>query len=168
MIPTLDDIFQAVLEAWDIDKETYHGLKNSRDRLAVSVRQLVCWLGQRYGYTQSRVGLYLGITHSTVWHNKKMCEDYMTYDKDYKLVVYKALTSLYEKENIQEEITVSWLITRDERGDLTLWSEEPSRNPFANREGFWFGESPRLDPALFPQITWENEPQECEIKITLK
>ena len=169
MRPTLDDIFYAVLEAWDTDEETYRNLKDSRERLAVSVRQVICLIAQDCGYSQSQIGLYLGLNHSTVWHNKKMCKDYMAYDKEYKLVVYKALTLLYEKEDAQIETTIKGFITRDENGKLTLWDENPpERDAFSNGVGFWFGECPRdIDPALFPQITWENEPQECEIKITL-
>ena len=41
MRPTLDDMFYAVLEVFDIDDETYRNIKDSRESLAVSVRQLI-------------------------------------------------------------------------------------------------------------------------------
>ena len=167
---TLNDIFYATLEAWDTDEETYRNIKDSRERLALSIRQVVCWIGQGYGYSQPQIGQYLGITHSTVCHNKKICEDYMTYDARYKSIVNKAVELLCEKEGICIGATISGFVSRDEDGELTLWNETPPvREFYSNGVGFWCGECPReLEPTLFPQITWETGPQECEIKITLK
>jgi hypothetical protein len=172
MRPTLDDIFYAVLEAFDIDDETYRNIKDSRESLAVSVRQVICWIGQNtYGYSQNKIGLYLGLNHSTVWHNKMKAQDYMSYDKDYKMCVYKALTILYakEEEGGQKECSISGWVVRDEDGDLTVFSDKPIRETFSDGISFWCGEEPRgLDPSLFPQITWESEPQECEMNLRLK
>ena len=170
MRPTLDDIFYAVLEAFDIDDETYRNIKDSRDSLAVSVRQVICWIGQNtYGYSQNGIGLYLGLNHSTVWHNKMKAQDYMSYDKDYKMRVNKALAILYAKEEVQKEYSISGWVVRDEDGDLTVFSDMPTREKFSDGTSFWCGEEPRgLDPSLFPQITWESEPVECEITLRLK
>lgn len=119
MKPTLDDIFHAVLEAFNIDDETYRNIKESRVRLAVSVRQVFCWIGQNtYGYTQNAIGLYLGLEHSTVWHNKMKAQDYMSYDKDYTMRVNKALSilSAKEEEEGQKEYSVSgWILTYSHR-----------------------------------------------------
>lgn len=170
MRPTLDDIFYAVLEAFDIDDETYRNIKDSREALAVSVRQVICWIGQKScGYSQSEIGGYLGLNHSTVWHNKMRAEDYMSYDKDYKMCVNKALSILYAKEEEQKECSINGWVTRDEDGDLTVFSDKPIRETFSDGINFWCGEEPRgLDPSLFPQITWENEPVECEMTLRLK
>lgn len=172
MRPTLDDIFYAVLEAFDIDDETYRNIKDSRECLAVSVRQVVCWIGQNtYGYSQDKIGLFLGLNHSTVWHNKMKAQDYMSYDKDYKMCVNKALSILYakEEEEEQKECSISGWVVRDEDGELTVFSDKPIRETFSDGISFWCGEEPRgLDPSLFPQITWESEPQECEMTLRLK
>lgn len=170
MRPTLDDIFYAVLEAFDIDDETYRNIKDSRESLAVTIRQMVCWIGQEtYGYSQPKIGQYLGLDHSTVWHNKMKCKDYMTYDKDYKLCVNKALSILCAKEEEQKECSISGWVVRDEDGDLTVFSDKPIREKFADGISFWCGEEPRgLNPTLFPQITWESEPVECEMTLRLK
>lgn len=172
MKPTLDDIFHAVLEAFDIDDETYRNIKESRVRLAVSVRQVFCWIGQNtYGYTQNAIGLYLGLNHSTVWHNKMNAQDYMFYDKNYRMCVNKALSilSAKEKEEGQKEYSVSGWIVRDEDGELTVFSDKPMRKTFSGGKSFWYGEEPiGLDPSLFPQITRESEPQECEMILRLK
>lgn len=168
---TLDDIFYAVLEAFDIDDETYRSIKKSRDSRAVSVRQGVCWIGQNtYRHSQSEIGLYLGINHCTVWYHKKKAEDYMSYDKDYKMRINKALSILHEKEERegQKEYSISGWVVRDKDGELRVFSNKPIREPFSH-SSFWCGEEPIvLNPTLFPQITWKSEPQECEITLRLK
>ena len=172
MKPTLDDIFHAVLEAFDIDDETYRNIKESRVPLAMSVRQVFCWIGQKtYGYTQNEMGLYLGLNHSTVCHNKKKAQDYMSYDSSYKTCVNKALSilSAKEEEEGQKEYSVSGWIVRDEDGELTVFSDKPIRKTFSGGKSFWYGEEPvGLDISLFPQITCESEPQECEMTLRLK
>ena len=172
MRPTLDDIFHAVLEAFDIDDETYRNIKESRVPLAMSVRQVICWIGQNtYGYTQNAIGLYLGLNHSTVCHNKKKAQDYMSYDSSYKTCVNKALSilSAKEEEEGQKEYSVSGWIVRDEDGELTVFSDKPMRKTFSGGKSFWYGEEPiGLDISLFPQITCESEPQECEMTLRLK
>ena len=172
MKPTLDDIFHAVLEAFDIDDETYRNIKESRVPLAMSVRQVICWIGQNtYGYTQNEMGLYLGLNHSTVCHNKKKAQDYMSYDSSYKTCVNKALSILSAKEEKegQKEYSVSGWIVRDEDGELTVFSDKPMRKTFSGGKSFWYGEEPvGLDISLFPQITCESEPQECEMTLRLK
>lgn len=169
MRPTLDDIFYAVLEAFDIDDETYRNIKDSREALAVSVRQVICWIGQKsYGYSQHEIGLYLGLNHSTVWHNKMRAEDYMSYDKDYKVCVNKALSILYAKEEeIQKEYSINGWVARDGYDDsLAFFTvKKPKRI-----EDMWLAEDYcySLPKEAFPQITWDCEPQECEMTLRLK
>lgn len=170
MKPTLEDIFYAVLEAFDINEETYRNIQKSRKSLAVSVRQVICWIGQNtYGYTQNAIGLYLGLDHSTVWHNKMKVEDYMSYDKDYKMCVNKALSILCVKEKEeQKECSIGGWVARDEDGELTAFSGKPIRKTFSDGKVFWYGDEPiGLDISLFPQITCESEPQECEMILRL-
>lgn len=173
MNPTLDDIFYASLEAWDTDEETYRNLKYSREALAVNIRQFVCWLAQRNGYSLHEIGQYLGIDHSTVHHNKKKVEDYLSYDTEYISLLNKAMKIIdknKEREEVQvKEVAIKGYISRDEDNTLTLWEKEPIRDKFKNGEGYWFGESPRdLDPTLFPWITWSTKPQPCEIIVKIK
>ena len=171
MRPTLEDIYYAVLEAFDIDDETYRNIQKSKKGLAVSVRQVICWIGQnKYGYTQNAIGLYLGLDHSTVWHNKMKAQDYMCYDNSYKILVNKALSilSVKEKEE-QKEYYISGWIARDEDGGLTFFSDKPTRETFSHGMSVWCGEGLSiLYTSLFPQITWESEPQECEMTLRLK
>ena len=169
MRPTLDDIFYAVLEAFDIDDDTYRNIKDSRKNLAVSVRQVFCWIGQNtYGYSQNEIGLYLGLNRSTVWHNKTKAQDYMSYDKGYKMRINKALSILYvkEEEEKQKEYSISGWVARDDDDFLNFYTvERPDRH-----DGMWTNRSYcySLPQEAFPQITWESEPQECEMTLRLK
>lgn len=171
MKPTLEDIFYAVLEAFDINEETYRNIQKSRKSLAVSVRQVICWIGQNtYGYTQNAIGLYLGLDHSTVWHNKMKAQDYMCYDSSYKTCVNKALSILSTKEKEeQKECSIGGWVAREEDGALTVFSDKPTRENFFEDTSVWCGATTiELSPALFPQITWGSEPQECEMTLRLK
>ena len=172
MKPTLEDIFYAVLEAFDINEETYRNIQKSRKSLAVSVRQVICWIGQNtYGYTQNAIGLYLGLDHSTVCLNKMKAQDYISYDNSYKMCVNKALSilSAKEEEEEQKECSIGGWVARDEDGALTVFSDKPTRENFLEDTSVWCGAKPiELDPALFPQSTWESEPQECEMTLRLK
>lgn len=170
MTPTLDDIFYSVLEAFDIDDETYRNIKDTRETLATSIRQVICWIGQNtYGYSQNNIGQYLGLDHSTVWYNKKKADDYMSYDKSYRMCVDKALSIICAKEDEQKECSIIGYIARDKDGDLTVFSNRPTRDTFSDGMSFWCGEEPReLNPSNFPQVTYESEPVECEITLRLK
>lgn len=170
MRPTLDDIFYAVLEACDTDEETYRNLKDSRDALAVLIRQMVCWIGQEtYGYSQPKIGQYLGLNHSTVWHNKMKAQDYMSYDKEYKLCVNKALSILYAKEEDegQKEYSINGWVARDGYDDSLSFFTVKKPKRF---EDMWLAEDYcySLPKEAFPQITWESEPVECEMTLRLK
>ena len=98
-------------------------------------------------------------------------QDYMYYDNSYKMRVNKALSilSAKEEEEGQKEYSVSGWIVRDEDGELTVFSDKPMRKTFSGGKSFWYGEEPvELDISLFPQITCESEPQECEMTLRLK
>lgn len=165
----LNTILGKTLEVFGLTAKEYKAISNSRERLAIEVKQAVCYLAQKFGHAQNAIGIFLGLDHSTVHHNKKTAQDICDYDVEYANRLMRIWNILEDLEKKANEIIINGYISRDERGDLTLWSEEPSRDSFANGEGFWFGESPReLDPTFYPHITWESEPQACEIKIILK
>lgn len=171
MKPTLEDIFSTSLQVWNVDKENYSNLKYSRNASVVNIKQVVCWIAQRYGYSQSEIGRYLGIDHSTVHYNKRKVEDYLSYDTKYISLLNKTMDILNKNkaEVLEKEVTITGYITRDEDGDLTLWDGEPMRERFKEGVGYWYGECPReLNPTLFPWITWSTKPQFCEIIVRLK
>lgn len=58
-------------------------------------------------------------------------------------------------------------ITRDKSGELQLWEIKPRR---CGDDGDYFIGGKRkgeLHPALFPEITFENSPQQVELKLKL-
>lgn len=56
-------------------------------------------------------------------------------------------------------------ITRDKDGSLRLWKYKPERGEDRFMHGFMAGD---LYSYLYPEITWENSPQEIELKLTEK
>lgn len=54
-------------------------------------------------------------------------------------------------------------IARDKNGDLSLYDVEPTENGF----GCWesSGNEYEIDWRLFPEVTYENSPQQVEIKL---
>lgn len=63
--------------------------------------------------------------------------------------------------------TIRGWVARDKFGALCLWRDEPAREEVAWGKACEMGEWIKLDPTLFPQIKWEDEPQEVKITIEL-
>ena len=67
-----------------------------------------------------------------------------------------------------EEKILQGYIARDKNGKLILGRRKPTRE---YRTDSWWGYGQcmvLLDAGLFPDITWENEPVEVEIKLSIK
>jgi len=61
-------------------------------------------------------------------------------------------------------------IARDSDGELNMFCNRPERRyPFMEiyEEGWWFEgtftQQMQIDPALFPELRWEDEPIEVEL-----
>lgn len=54
-------------------------------------------------------------------------------------------------------------IARNERGFLFLYDDEPYKNGYGRWETS--GNSYSIDDDLFPEVTFENSPQEVELKL---
>lgn len=169
MKPSLESILDVVLESFDVKRDFYETISKTRVRLAVDIRQAICYLGQRFSHSQNTIGKFLNINHSTVCCNRVVVTDRCSIDEEFANKIYKSLDILQRLEQRQSFCFINGWITRDENGDLTLFSEKPDRDRYVSGEGFWYGECPReLDPSLFPQITWDDEPKECKITLTLE
>lgn len=61
-------------------------------------------------------------------------------------------------------------IARDEYGDLSLHNCEPTyRMDEYDKTNYWFEERIcELSASLFPEVTFENSPQEVELKLIEK
>lgn len=63
-----------------------------------------------------------------------------------------------------KETTKAW-IARDEDGRLCIYEIKPTKkNTYYARGGYWFP----LERRMFPDLTFENSPKECEIAIKIK
>lgn len=77
-----------------------------------------------------------------------------------------------KQEKDAEETVISGWVARDENADCPgLYTYKPLRQKKGFKDGYWsygmqIGLS--LDPSLFPDITWDSDPQEVEIIIKRK
>ena len=100
MMPSLKQIFDEVLCANGMSEEYYNENKKSRLQKIIAIRQVVSLVGQDYGYSQQRIGDFLGIDHSTVYHNKKMAIQYCECEEEYAEMVLKVMSELNKKSLI--------------------------------------------------------------------
>lgn len=62
---------------------------------------------------------------------------------------------------------IEYCITRDEDGELKL-QEKTDIYPFkVEPDNFWVGNHIRLDPDMFPEIRWGDEPKQVKINVTI-
>lgn len=94
MRPTLMQILDAICYNKQIDRDFVIINKWSRKANIQEVKQLVCLIGQNYGYNQERIGNFLGLSHSTVYCNKKRAEGYIQYDYEYAQQYKKIMEAL--------------------------------------------------------------------------
>lgn len=59
-------------------------------------------------------------------------------------------------------------ISRDKNKTLMIWNNKPYRGNevfIINRKSKPFEDGMEINNSLFPSVTWENSPQEIEIKL---
>lgn len=94
MRPSLKQIFDEVLRANGMSEEYYNENKKSRLQKIITIRQVVSLVGQDYGYSQSQIGDFLGLDHSTIHHNKIMAKQYCECEKEYSEMVVNVMSEL--------------------------------------------------------------------------
>jgi hypothetical protein len=80
---------------------------------------------------------------------------------------------LYKKaivETKDADTVISGWVARDSNESLYLFCLKPERVRYlGGSDGVWMSRTiEKLDPALFPDLTWESEPEEVEIIIKRK
>lgn len=167
MKPTLDNILDEVTNAFEVNKEDFYARIDTRERLVVEIKQVVCYLGQKFGYSQSVIGKFLGIDHSSVCYNKKTAQDICDTDGEYASRVNKAWNALDEIVKKQKEYTINGWVTRDKHDNSLVFyiKRKPERI-----DDVWlaFGECYPIPKEACPNITWDNSPRECEITLKIK
>lgn len=53
-------------------------------------------------------------------------------------------------------------IARDKDGALRLWRYKPIKDGSRFMQGYYMGD---LNIELYPEVTWENSPQQVELKL---
>lgn len=94
MRPSLKQIFDEVLRANGMSEEYYNENKKSRLQKIITIRQIVSLIGQDYGYSQQRIGDFLGLDHSSIYHNKMMAKQYCECEKEYAEMVVNVMCEL--------------------------------------------------------------------------
>lgn len=91
-------------------------------------------------------------------------------DRDalYKGYYHGMKDSLGKQEKDAEETVIPGWVARNENGVLTAYNNKPIRQAFGDCLG-WFGHLVMvLDESLFPDLTWNDDPQEVKIIIKKK
>lgn len=168
MRPTLEKILDTTLEVLNVPKDVFERERKSREKDMVKVKQILCYVGQEYGYSQPKIGAFLSLNHSTVHHNKETAKGYAKYEPDYANEIKEILSRLKTIEDIEDVYVMNGQIIRDDDG-FTLFVVDGK--PFRMEDGIWLvqgGVAYNIPKEAFPQITWDNEPQECEMILRLK
>lgn len=164
--PSLDQIFDTALSCFGISEDEYNSEKDTRSLKAITIRQAMCYLGQNYGYSQSVVGKYLGIDHSTVCYNKKVAQDLCDTENEYASNMMRALSHLDSIVKVHKEYSIKGFVARDKDGFLNFYAyEKPIRC-----SGMWLTNtvSYPLPEEAYPLVTYDCEPHACTMTFKLK
>lgn len=169
MRPTLEQILDATLRVLDFDKDYFLANKKSRRIEILEVKQFVSFIGQKYGYSQTTIGFFLEINHSSVCNNRKNALFYYDHNKRFARKIDLVLEALKILE--ETKVTLKGWVARSENfnGCLQFFTEEiPTRNQeykiWQPNEGMVYD----IPNYAFQFLTWKDEPMKCEITIQLK
>lgn len=97
-------------------------------------------------------------------NNVAMCEDCP------KICFFRAFDrafALGKQEKDAETVIQGW-VSRDKDKALILWESKPQRNNITNDEWGMANGIMLLPSKLFPDLTWESDPEEVELIINRK
>ena len=77
--------------------------------------------------------------------------------------------ALGKQEKEADAVIQGW-VARDDDGDLFFYNDKPRREKAVwDEPQYWIGKTQTdLDPNLFPDLTWDSEPEEVEIILKRK
>lgn len=166
--PSLEKIKNITLKVLNIDKETFEKSEKRRTALIQRAKQMIALIGQECGYSLNAIGRFLKLDHSTVHHNKLVAMDYAKYEHEYADSLNEIRCAIKGSERTQKRCSLQGYIARDKNGDLFVFTTIPHRDNSDRELPCWRAkESFQLDSDLFPHITWQDEPQECNMALTL-
>jgi hypothetical protein len=163
MKPTLNEILEATLSELNISLEEYKRIRKSRIAKAVMVRQIVSYIGVRYGYTQHGIADFLKTNHSSVHYHKELAKDFYTNEKGFADKIDKVLSNF---EDVSVSQWVKGWVARDKDGSISFFSLKPREE-----QGKWSierGITSELPITHFTQVTFEDSPRCCEMTLRLR
>ena len=164
MKPTLQTILNETLLVEKMTKENYRATRKTKLQRAIEVKQIICYVGTRYGYTNYQIAKFLGIDHSTVCHHNSTAEGYFSYDKNFSHKVNMVM-SKFEKVCFYHKLNGYIARERDSQ-KLYFFSETPK-----DIDGVWQHDSAQtyeLFEEYFPQISYRDSPRSCELTLRIK
>lgn len=163
MNPTLYDILYATLDVLNIKKEDFKRARKSRLSYVVEAKQVFCFVAQHFGYSQQSLSDFLGLNHSTIVHNQKRAYERYTLEKGY---ANKVCSVFGRFERVRKWHLIEGWVARDKEDDtLNFFTERPEIF-----EGIWVSEHPSysVPEGFFPQLSFADSPQRCEMTLRLK
>lgn len=163
MNPTLYDILYATLDVLNIKKEDFKRARKSRLSYVVEAKQIVCFVAQHFGYSQQSIADFLGLTHAAILNNQKRAYDFSTIEKGYANKVNAVLEKF---ERVRKwHIVNGWVARDNEDNTINFFTEKPE-----TFDGIWVSEysSYSLPKGFFPQLSFDDSPQRCEMTLRLK
>lgn len=88
-----------------------------------------------------------------------------------KAIAYIAFGRAYalgKQEKDAEDIVIQGWVSRDKDGALIFWESKPQRNNITNDEWGMANGIMLLPYKLFPDLTWDSDPEEVELIIKKK
>lgn len=84
--------------------------------------------------------------------------------------IFDRAYALGKQEKDAEDTVIQGWVARDNDGDLFFYTDKPRReNAVWDEPQYWIGEAyTELNTDLFPDLTWESEPEQVEIIIKRK
>lgn len=168
MKPIFKDIYIATLKALNVKPDIYEQAKKSRRGLIIMVKRTLCYVCRQVGFLSHETASYVGLDESSVRYHIGNAKKKLSIDSNYANLV-DGILSQFGFSSKQYEY-LGWL-TRDteEQGEylyLTI-GEKPIRDTFSK---IWIvdeGMMIDLPKSAYPNITWENSPQECKMTLRL-
>ena len=164
MKPTLREVLDCTLSVLNMTKENYRAIRKSRLARIVEARQIVCFVGTRYGYSQHQIGELLSIKPCTVLYHNNSVEGYLGYDKELSAKIDRVMSN-FEEVLFYHRLN-GWIARGKDNKNLSFFSDKPE-----DTNGTWHREDCfkyDLPISYFPQVRYEDSPRNCEITFRLK
>ena len=167
---TFEEIRDSVLDTLCLHRLAFKRSIKSHSRAIVNAKQMICYVAVELGYSKSYIAEQLGVTEPAVRYHYNKAQDYLSYEKGYADSIEKIFNKLGlpRKKNYAK----GWIVRETNEDGAYLYFSTDAKPERDETHNLWSFEKSdfvgNIPKEMFPQITFECEPIECEIQITLK